>query len=215
MNHRSASRSKEEEDRNRDGYGNDDADDRRQPGEARRRNAGDRAAGNRQNDPCQQHHLKMHEREPELPRGPQDAKGRAADKIIERPKERARNLQPQRLGHLGPDEVLLAQELVARRDPPVRAAGFDVPMRLQFGIEFERTDLHIDRPDFQETLPGPLEDAVVALRALRVIALDIEHVTPPDQRCPSARCSFALRRRFTIAGASSPLRTQVPRLRSS
>ena len=55
--------------------------------------------------------------EPELPGGAQHAHERAADEIVERPAERARNLPRHRLGHVGADEVLLPEELVAGRRP--------------------------------------------------------------------------------------------------
>src|SRR5262249_12286322 len=150
----------------------------------------------REHKPGEQHDLKIHDREAELPRGPHDAKRRAAEEIIERPEQRARDLLPQWLRHLGADEVLLAHELVARRDPPVRAGGIDIPVRLLLGIERERPDLYIDRPDFQEALPGPLEYAVVALRPLRIVALDIEDVTPSDQTLPLAQPFLPLRARL-------------------
>ena len=71
-------------------------------------------------------------------RGAIDAKQRAGEQIVQRPTERARHLPPHRLRHVGADHLLLAQEIVAGRDLPVRAVGVDGPMREIVGI-----DLHV------------------------------------------------------------------------
>jgi hypothetical protein len=60
-------------------------------------------------------------------------------------------------------------------------------MRQEFGIDFQRPDVGLQRPDFQEAFPRALEDIVVALRALRIVALDVQNVTPPNQSHPHRR----------------------------
>ena len=57
----------------------------------------------------------------------------------------------------------------------------------------ERTERRLERPDFQEAFPRPLKNVVIAFRALRIVALDIDHMPSPDQIGP--RCQITGTRR--------------------
>src|SRR5207244_6098525 len=106
---------------------------------------------------------------------------RAADEIVEGPAQRAGDLPRQRLRHVGADDVLLPQKVVAGDDPPVRSGGFHVPMREVLRVELETTEPRLQWPDFEKPSPRALEQTVIALGALRVIALDIDDVPALDQ----------------------------------
>ena len=50
-------------------------------------------------------------------------------------------------------------------------------------FDLQRTELRLERPDLQEARKAALEHAVIALRALRIVALDIDDMPPPDHAC--------------------------------
>src|SRR5258707_15485000 len=110
-------RSQQGEDRER--AGNADGE-RQQHGQAQSvRGIGDEpAADDRQHEPPDQHHLEVDQHQAEGPGCPQHAQECAADEVVERPAERARDLARHRLGHVVADHVLFAEELAARRHPP-------------------------------------------------------------------------------------------------
>ena len=110
-----------------------------------------------------------------------DAEQRAGEQIVQRPAERARHLPPHRLRHVGADHLLLPQEFVARRDLPVRPGRIDGPVREIVGIDLQLADGCLQRPVLQKAPERAAEQIVVALRALRIVALDIEDMPPPDQ----------------------------------
>src|SRR5262249_56369583 len=86
------------------------------------------------------------------------------------------------------DGGLCAETLGGGRDPPVRPGRFDIPVRKVLRVELERPDLARERPYRQETFPRPLEQPVIAFGALRVVAADIDDVSPGDQ---SVLCAHA------------------------
>ena len=112
------------------------------------------AAADRNRDPRNQHQLEISEHRRELPARTRHADERAAADVVERPCKGARNLPPkQRLGHVGADEVLLAQELVAGEHLPVGRRRVDVPMREVSRIDLQRAHPRFERPDLQKALP--------------------------------------------------------------
>src|SRR5262249_58509827 len=92
-------------------------------------------------------------------------------------------------GSVGGSRVLWAENLVGGRAPPVRPGRFDIPVRKVLRVELERPDLARERPYRQETFPRALEQPVIAFGALRVVAADIDDVSPGDQSvvCAHAR----------------------------
>src|SRR5262249_25721985 len=91
-------------------------------------------------------------------------------------------------GSVGGSRVLWAENLVGGRAPPVRPGRFDIPVRKVLRVELERPDLARERPYRQETFPRALEQPVIAFGALRVVAADIDDVSPGDQ---SVLCAHA------------------------
>src|SRR5262249_50376483 len=91
-------------------------------------------------------------------------------------------------GLVGEDLVLWGENRGAGRDPPVRPGRFDIPVCKVLRVELERPDLARERPYRQETFPRPLEQPVIAFGALRVVAADIDDVSPGDQ---SVLCAHA------------------------
>src|SRR5262249_43268 len=100
------------------------------------------------------------------------------------PANRARHLPPQRLRHVGADELLLPEKIVARRDLPVRTGGFDGPMGEVLGVDDKVADGCLQRPDLQKTPPPAREQVVKTLPALRIVAFNVNDGAPTDQSIP-------------------------------
>ena len=162
-----------------------DADDhakrQRRAGEPDRKPADQPSTQAGECEPPEQHGLKHRQRQAVSRRGAINAVERAGEKIVQHPAKRARHLARQWLRHVGADHQLLAQEFVARRHLPVRARGVDGPVCEVIGIDLQVTDGGPQRPVVQEAPERAAKQIVVALRALRIVALDVEDMPPPDQ----------------------------------
>src|SRR5262249_41244690 len=113
------------------------------------------------------------------PRLPQHPPRRARDQIVDDPRQRARHVPRDRRIHLGADDMLEPQEFVVRGNLPVRPGCFDVPTGNELGLELRLADFSLALPDVVSAFPRLLEEHIVALRALRIEALDIKHMPPP------------------------------------
>src|SRR5262249_57141761 len=80
------------------------------------------------------------------------------------------------------------------------------PVGNAFRVELERPELARERPYRQDTFPRALEQPVIALGAPRVVAADIDDVSPGDQSflCAHARSGTWARHRFDHGHGGMP-----------
>src|SRR5579872_4504154 len=81
------------------------------------------------------------------------------------------------------DKIVPAQKLIPGRDPPVRPLRFDLPLRGNpVSVDLRIAGRCFDPPQPLKSLQLAAKQMMVAGNTLRVVARNIEHVTPADHQ---------------------------------